>query len=116
MNRRLRGIEMSSDSELSDDPQKTGYELTEFMKEFNAKTKMDYTKGYDPKQIDDHYRETNPLYERHDTSMPREFGFTFDAMTAGIGLNTKLKNEIEDCLAKFQRGNSSNFRPREIQK
>lgn len=70
MNRRLRGIEMSSDSSMSDDPEKTGYELTEFMKEFNQKTTLDYEAGYDPKKIDDHYKFTNPLYERHDTTMP----------------------------------------------
>ena len=86
------------------------------MKEFNAKTKMDYTKGYDPRAIDDHYKETNPLYERHDTIMPKEFGFTFDVMRAGLGLDRRLRHEIEDCLAKFQRGNSSSFRPREIQR
>ena len=40
---------MSSDSAMSDDPENTGYELTDFMKEFNAKTKIDQTEGYNPK-------------------------------------------------------------------
>jgi len=100
-NRRLRGIEMSSDSAMSDDPEKTGYELTDFMKEFNAKTKIDYTEGYDPKSCYEHYKETNPYWEKKATDMPNEFGFTFNIFKSDIKIDEKAAYEVTDCLSKF---------------
>ena len=75
---------MSSDSEMSDDVQKTGYELTDYMVEFNEKTKIDYTEGYNPKEIDEHYKYTNPYWEKEATMMPNEVGFTFDITKSEI--------------------------------
>ena len=36
----------------SDEPAKTGYELTAYMEAYNKNTAFDYTKGYDPEKMD----------------------------------------------------------------
>ena len=56
-NRRLREIkgEEMSTSEDEYGVKKTGYELTPYMIEFNENTSQDYTKGYNPEQLDKYY-------------------------------------------------------------
>jgi Ca2+-binding EF-hand superfamily protein len=107
---------MSSDSSMSNDEQKTGYELTDFMKEFNAKTKIDYTDGYDPKSCDEHYKNTNPLWEKEATDMPNQYGFTFDILKSHIKIDQKLFDEASDCLNKFQDHDTHLMKPLDIKK
>ena len=51
----IHGEDLST-SEDEDGNKKSGYELTDYMKEYNAKTRIDATIGYEPKKLDDDYK------------------------------------------------------------
>ena len=51
----VHGEDLST-SEDEDGNKKSGYELTEYMKEYNANTRKDFTKGNEPKKLDDDYK------------------------------------------------------------
>jgi hypothetical protein len=53
--RSQKGLENSS-SEDEEGNKRDGYELTQYMIEYNANTKMDFTEGYDPKSLDQMYK------------------------------------------------------------
>ena len=78
------GMDVSSDTDsFHEEVEKTGYEFTPYMTLYNANTKMDYTKGYDPKKMDDVYKQ-GLTYELSHTQMPKAVSFTFDWKLSGI--------------------------------
>lgn len=57
--REARGEAIDDDDipeESDGGPPKTGYELTDYMEEYNKNTAFDYTEGYDPQKMDEIYR------------------------------------------------------------
>ena len=59
-------MDVSDDSESPDEDGnvRTGYELTEYMRHYNANTKFDYLEGYDPAKLDNHYKDSEEkLYD-----------------------------------------------------
>lgn len=100
--RRIKGIDVSDDDIDPDAVQKTGYELTDYMKVYNSRTAMDYTKGYDPKKMDEHYLSKEELlYEKHNTMMPNQVGFTFDYKAQGLEIKENEIEEIRESFFKF---------------
>ena len=69
-------------SEKERDP----YELTPYMVEYNQKTSMDYTEGYNPQQLDENYVK-HKLFEKENSQMPQEVDFTFDIKYSGIDID-----------------------------
>ena len=65
---RAKNEELSS-SEDEEGNKKTGYELTPYMQEYNAKTAMDFTDGYDPKSLDENFK-ISKLYDKTNSEMP----------------------------------------------
>ena len=59
-----------STSEDEDGNKKTGYELTDYMEEFNRNTVDDYTQGYDPKSLDQDYKQS-ALMDTKNTTFPK---------------------------------------------
>ena len=67
----MRGEDLST-SEDEDGNKKSGYELTEYMKEYNAKTRIDATIGYEPKKLDDDYKKLKN-WDKKTTQLPYSF-------------------------------------------
>lgn len=118
--RRVKGARRGQGLDVSDDSSdgsldfpghdiaiaKTGYELTPYMNEYNAKTEYDYTEGYDPAALDQHYRDKEEcLYKREKTVMPNEVNFTFDIKFSGVDLNEDIVLQIKESFEKFQSDN-----------
>ena len=50
--------------------------ITEYMEVYDSKFEgIDYFDGFDAKEVQHHYTDTNPLYEKHETFMPDRIGF-----------------------------------------
>ena len=62
------------------------YELTPYMIQYNQKTSMDYTDGYDPKALDEMYKQQK-LFDQKSSIMPSEVDFTFDIKYSGINID-----------------------------
>ena len=56
------------------------------MVEYNQKTSMDYTEGYNPQQLDENYVK-HKLFEKDNSQMPQEVDFTFDIKYSGINID-----------------------------
>ena len=72
----MAGEELST-SEDEDGNKKSGYELTDYMKEYNSKTKQDFTEGYEPKKLDDDYKKLE-RWDQQSSSFPKIKGDTDD--------------------------------------
>ena len=62
------------------------YELTPYMLEYNQKTSMDYTDGYNPQELDQNYVK-HKHFEKDNSQMPSEVDFTFDIKFSGINMD-----------------------------
>lgn len=81
---------------------KTGYELTPFMKWYNENTEIDYEAGYDPKALDEHYKDKEQmLYDKGLTAMPNEIDFTFNIESGGVNFTKEAIDLIKDNFEKF---------------
>lgn len=67
----MAGEDLST-SEDEDGVKKSGYELTDLMKEFNDKTNDDYTEGYDPRKLDEDYKNLKH-YDKEKSDLPKAF-------------------------------------------
>lgn len=83
------------------------------MLEYNSKTKMDFTEGYDPKSLDKQYREGG-IYNKGQTQMPQTIDFAFDIRYSGIEFSSEDVNDLEECLMKYQSKNTTIIYPKEL--
>ena len=74
--RELAGEELST-SEDEEGNKKTGYELTNYMVEYNKNTKFDFTQGYDPKSLDEFYKNAK-TYDKNNSMMPPQVESDFN--------------------------------------
>ena len=105
----------NSTSEDEEGNKNDGYQMTPYMLEYNASTKMDYTEGYDPKSLDQKYK-TSKLYDKHDSEMPETLDFAFDIKYSGIEISRQDIIDLEEYFMKFQSTNTEIIRPKEILK
>ena len=117
--RRSQGLDVSDDSESPDEDGtlKTGYELTEYMKQYNANTKFDYSEGYDPAKLDNFYKDQNDtLYDPNSTQLPRLLGFSYDVQKGGINIDRDTMEFLKDSFEKFMSDPLTIFQPKEMKK
>lgn len=94
-------------------PEKTGYELTAYMEEYNKNTAFDYTKGYDPQKMDQIYKEKS-LWNKKKSSMPQEVDFTFNIKNSALNCDKETMDILNDCFEKFQSDNSVILKPKDM--
>jgi hypothetical protein len=112
--KRQLGMDVSSDTDsVKEEVEKTGYEFTKYMELYNQRTKFDYTKGYDPKKMDDVYKQ-GLTYELGRTEMPRAVSFTFDWKISGFEITDEALESIKESLAKFNSENDPNVYPGQL--
>ena len=96
--RRFRAGEDLSSSEDEDGNKKTGYELTDYMKEYNSNTREDFTEGYDPKSLDQNYKLSKHI-NTEKTSLPKHFDKT---NSKSMKLDSEIIYELTQMLEKYQ--------------
>ena len=82
--RELAGEELST-SEDEEGNKKTGYELTNYMVEYNKNTKFDFTQGYDPKSLDEFYKNSK-TYDKDNSMMPSQVESDFNPRFSTVQL------------------------------
>ena len=95
----MHGEDLST-SEDEDGNKKSGYELTDYMKEYNANTRQDATMGYQPKKLDNDYKDFK-IWNKKTTTFPNSFqqpeiGKSF------VEIPQKIINELEEMFAKLE--------------
>jgi hypothetical protein len=95
----MHGEDLST-SEDEDGNKKSGYELTDYMKEYNAKTTTDFTKGYEPKKLDDDYKNFK-IWDKKTTTLP----YTYQDRGPGafnVPIPPEIKYELGEMFAKLE--------------
>ena len=78
-------------------PPEMVYKNTSFIEEYYG----DKAAQIDMKEMDLTYQETNPQWEKNDTTMPSAVALTFQLENSGIKLPQETILKLQDCFDKF---------------
>ena len=95
----MRGEDLST-SEDEDGNKKSGYELTEYMKEYNQNTRTDFTKGYEPKKLDEDYKNLKG-FDSVTTCFPMVYTEP-DTKHQTVQISNEIKAELAEMFSKLQ--------------
>ena len=74
------------------------------MVEYNKNTKFDFTQGYDPKSLDEFYKNSK-TYDKDKSMMPSQVGSDFNPRFSTVQLEKETLEELEDMFCKYKSDN-----------
>ena len=95
----MRGEDLST-SEDEDGNKKSGYELTEYMKEYNSKTRTDFTQGYEPKKLDEDYKNLKG-FDSATTCFPMVYTEPETTNHHTVQISHEIKSELAEMFSKL---------------
>jgi hypothetical protein len=81
------------------------------MLEYNKNTKEDFTVGYDPKSLDEFYKNAK-TYDKDKSTMPAEVDGEFNVRYSTVQLEKETLEELEEMFCKYKSDNDTTIYPR----